>query len=115
MKPNTDPSLIWDEYQRAYTDVLSQCSFNYAPWYIIPANHKWFRNLAVSQILVDTLESLNMKYPVPQVDLSAIKVKYHAELVEEQGGASTLPAQLTQQVQTSENKEKKKGKKKKKG
>ncbi|OGN95578.1 MAG: polyphosphate kinase 2, partial [Chloroflexi bacterium RBG_13_50_21] len=63
----------WDDYQQAYMDALGKCSFNYAPWYVIPANHKWFRDLAVSQILVDTLETLNMKYPEPSVDLVSIK------------------------------------------
>jgi polyphosphate kinase 2 (PPK2 family) len=72
----------WDDYQQAYVDAISKCSFNYAPWYIIPANHKWFRNLAVSKILVDTMESWKMKYPEPSVDLTEIKLKYHAELVD---------------------------------
>jgi PPK2 family polyphosphate:nucleotide phosphotransferase len=102
----------WDDYQQAYVDAISKCSFNYAPWYVIPANHKWFRNLAVSQILVETMESWKMKYPEPSVDLAEIKQKYHAEVAEEMG---VSPAEPTVEVeQPKEKKGKKKGKKKKK-
>jgi PPK2 family polyphosphate:nucleotide phosphotransferase len=70
----------WDSYQQAYEDVLTRCSTDWAPWYIIPANHKWFRNLAVSQIVVETLESLGMKLPPARIDIESIRRKYHAEL-----------------------------------
>ena len=73
----------WQEYERAYEDAMSKCSTEYAPWYIIPSNHKWFRNLAISRILVDTLELLNMKFPPPSVNIAEIKKKYHAALDEE--------------------------------
>ena len=53
----------WDDYVTAYEAVLSRCSTEYAPWFIIPANHKWFRNLAISRILVETLEDFDMHYP----------------------------------------------------
>jgi PPK2 family polyphosphate:nucleotide phosphotransferase len=102
----------WDDYQQAYMDALSKCSFNYAPWYVIPGNHKWFRNLAVSQILVDTLEGLKMKYPEPSVDLAVIKQKYHAELAEESGVTGVEPT--PEEEQPKSKKGKKKGKKKKK-
>ena len=59
---------LWDEYQAAFDDVLSKTSTSWAPWYVIPANHKWFRNLAVSTILADTIESLKPAYP-PEPDL----------------------------------------------
>jgi PPK2 family polyphosphate:nucleotide phosphotransferase len=55
---------FWDDYQAAYEDAIGKCGTKYAPWYVIPANKKWFRNLAISQIIVDTLEDLNLKYPV---------------------------------------------------
>ena len=55
----------WDEYMRAYEDALSRCSTPWAPWYIIPANRKWYRNLVISQIIVDTLEKLDMRFPPP--------------------------------------------------
>jgi len=70
----------WKEYQKAYEDALSKCSTDYAPWYIIPSNHKWFRNLAVSQIIVESLGSLDMKLPPPTVDIQVIQKKYHATL-----------------------------------
>jgi polyphosphate kinase 2 (PPK2 family) len=76
----------WQEYERAYEDAISKCSTDYAPWYIIPANHKWFRNLVVSRILVNTLESFNMKFPPPIVNIAEIKKKYHAEIQEEKRG-----------------------------
>ena len=67
----------WDEYMGAYKDLLERCSTDEAPWYVIPANHKWFRNLAVSRILVDTLDELDPRYPKPSVDLEEIRRKYH--------------------------------------
>ncbi len=45
----------WDDYQEAYEDALSKCSTDYAPWYIVPANHKWYRNLAIAHVLVHTM------------------------------------------------------------
>jgi PPK2 family polyphosphate:nucleotide phosphotransferase len=73
----------WHDYQEAYQEAISKCSSNYAPWYIIPSNHKWFRNLAVSQILVDMLQSLKMKPPTPTVNIEEIKARYHAALEED--------------------------------
>lgn len=101
----------WDDYQRAYMDALSKCSFNYAPWYVIPANHKWFRDLAVSQILVETLEGLKMKYPQPTVDLESIKKLYHAEVAEELGFPVLNEPVI--EATPNEKKNKHKGKKKK--
>jgi PPK2 family polyphosphate:nucleotide phosphotransferase len=63
----------WDDYIDAYEDAISRCSTEYAPWYVIPANKKWFRNLAVSDIIVDTMERMKMRYPKPTVDLSKIQ------------------------------------------
>lgn len=63
----------WDDYTDAYEDALTQCSTKYAPWFIIPANHKWFRNLAVSKIIVETLDHMDPQFPAPQVDLAKMK------------------------------------------
>ena len=63
----------WDQYIEAYEDMLRKCSKHHAPWYVIPANNKWFRNLAVSQILCDTLESMDLKFPKASEDLKGIK------------------------------------------
>ncbi len=67
----------WDAYQQAYQDALSRCSTPWAPWFIIPANHKWYRNLAISKIVVETLEALHMSTPEPRVDIEVLKRKYH--------------------------------------
>jgi PPK2 family polyphosphate:nucleotide phosphotransferase len=69
---------LWDDYIAAYEDGLSRCSTDDAPWFIIPADHKWFRNLAVARVVVEYLEALNMKYPRPAVDLEHIRREYHA-------------------------------------
>jgi PPK2 family polyphosphate:nucleotide phosphotransferase len=63
----------WDQYIDAYEDMLHNCSTKWAPWYVIPANKKWFRNLAVSQIVRDVMEDMDLKYPKPVADLSGIK------------------------------------------
>ena len=63
----------WDDYIEAYNDVLKKCSTDRAPWYVIPANKKWFRNLAVAQVIVETLESMKLKFPKAAYDPSKIK------------------------------------------
>jgi len=63
----------WDAYIDAFEEVLTKCNSDYAPWYVIPANRKWFRNLAVAQILVETLEGMKLQYPKPVADLSKIQ------------------------------------------
>ena len=57
------PRARWDDYQKAFEDAIAETSTELAPWYIVPANRKWYRNLAVSEILVKTLEGLKMSYP----------------------------------------------------
>lgn len=63
----------WDEYIDAYEAALRKCSTDSAPWYVIPANRKWFRNLAVSQVLLDTMENMDLKLPPQVADLSKIE------------------------------------------
>jgi PPK2 family polyphosphate:nucleotide phosphotransferase len=53
----------WDQYQSAYQDAVAKCSTKEAPWYVIPSDHKWFRNFAVAEVIVRTLESFKMRYP----------------------------------------------------
>ena len=60
----------WDEYMEYYEEALSKCSTNWAPWYIIPSNLKWFRNWVVAQIIIETLDSMKLKYPEPKIDVS---------------------------------------------
>lgn len=73
----------WDAYTEAFEAALSKCSTKHAPWFIIPSNHKWFRNLAISRIVADTLESLHMKFPEPTANIDEIRRKYHAIVMEE--------------------------------
>jgi hypothetical protein len=61
----------------AYEEMFAKTSKKNSPWYIIPSNLKWFRNLAVSQILTATMEDLGMEMPQPTVDLARIREKYH--------------------------------------
>jgi PPK2 family polyphosphate:nucleotide phosphotransferase len=56
---------LWPRYQRAYERLLGRCSSGHAPWYVIPADRKWYRNFAVARTLVDALEELDCKYPPP--------------------------------------------------
>ena len=74
----------WDAYTEAFEDVFAETGTKHASWYIIPSNHKWFRNLAVSQIVAATLDDMGMKMPHPQVDLDAIRKQYH-QTAEEEG------------------------------
>ena len=59
----------WDKYMESY-EALSRCSIPWAPWYVIPANLKWFRNWAVAQIIVNTLDRMKLKFPEPKIDVS---------------------------------------------
>ena len=64
----------WDDYMRAFEVALSETSTETAPWYVIPADRKWYRNLVISKILVETLEGLGMSYPDPEEDLDGIVI-----------------------------------------
>jgi PPK2 family polyphosphate:nucleotide phosphotransferase len=64
----------WDDFQEAYEDALSKCSTKEAPWYVVPANHKWARNVCVAEILVKTLEDMDPQYPKVKWDPSKISV-----------------------------------------
>ncbi|MGB9475544.1 MAG: polyphosphate kinase 2 family protein [Candidatus Udaeobacter sp.] len=67
----------WGDYVKAFEDVLTKTSTEYAPWFIIPSNHKWFRDLAISQIIVGQMEEMDMKLPKPTVNLAEIRREYH--------------------------------------
>lgn len=78
---------LWPEYVEAYEDAIASTSTKHAPWYIVPANHKWFRNLAVAQIIADTMDEIGLKLPPTHVDIADIRRKYHmAELKQGNGG-----------------------------
>lgn len=64
----------WDDYIQAYESVLSRCNTPQAPWHIVPANRKWYRNLVVTQTIVNTLEAMNPQYPPPEEGLDTIVI-----------------------------------------
>lgn len=66
---------LWDSYVAAFEDMLERCSTDDAPWYVIPSNRKWFRNLAVAEILADTIDELKPRYPEPEEDLAGVTVE----------------------------------------
>ena len=65
---------FWSAYQQAYEEVLTRCNTSHGPWFVIPSNHKWFRNWAVSQVIVETLEGLKMKYPKSHFNAKHIRI-----------------------------------------
>jgi PPK2 family polyphosphate:nucleotide phosphotransferase len=74
-QPDFEERKYWDDYQAAYEDALAKCSTDWAPWFVIPADKKWFRNLAVSQIIVEALEDMGLKYPKASFDLSKVVIE----------------------------------------
>lgn len=73
-----DDRALWDDYMLAYEDLLNKTSTEWAPWYVIPSNNKWYRNLLIATIVRDTLVGMNMQYPVPPADLE----QYHQRVLE---------------------------------
>lgn len=69
-----DTRRRWNDYQLAYQDALARCSTPHAPWYIVPAERRWFRDLLVTQVLVETLAGLKMQYPVSTFDARKISI-----------------------------------------
>jgi PPK2 family polyphosphate:nucleotide phosphotransferase len=66
---------FWDDYVASYEDALTLCNTKVAPWFIIPANKKWFRNLAVSHIIAETMEQMNLKFPPPTIDIKKLNLR----------------------------------------
>ncbi len=64
----------WDDYQAAYEDVLRKCSTPHAPWYIVPSDHKWFRNWVLSDTIARTMKRMDLSYPPPPPELDKIKI-----------------------------------------
>ncbi len=88
-EPDYTEREYWDDYERAYNDVLAKCNTEQAPWFVIPSNHKWFRDVAVSEIIVATLESMSIQVPKPTVDIEEIRRKYHSALAESKHGKAS--------------------------
>ena len=70
-----DERKHWDAYTEAYEDALEKCSTEYAPWIVVPSDHKWFRNWVISDTIVRTLKALDMKYPPPAPGIEKLKVE----------------------------------------
>jgi PPK2 family polyphosphate:nucleotide phosphotransferase len=64
----------WDDYMAAYEDAISKCNTDYAPWYIVPANRKWYRNLVISQTIIETLEDMDLTFPPPEPGLDQVVI-----------------------------------------
>lgn len=65
----------WEDYQAAFEEMIARCSTPWAPWYVVPANYKWFRNYVVARAVVGALEEMNPQFPPAVVDVSKIKLK----------------------------------------
>jgi len=70
--PDFEERKHWDNYTEAYEEALARCSTEAAPWYVIPANRKWFRNYLVADLVVRALDNMRLKYPPPTVDISQV-------------------------------------------
>lgn len=66
---------LWDDYQRAYADALTRCSTPHAPWHVVPADRKWFRNLAVARAVADTLAAMGPQFPTAPAGLEEVVVE----------------------------------------
>lgn len=82
---------FWDDYQAAYQTALKKTSTASAPWYVIPADNKWYRNFAVASIVLETLEQMNPQLPKPKVDLDAIRKKFNLAVLQEANGSLQKP------------------------
>jgi PPK2 family polyphosphate:nucleotide phosphotransferase len=73
-----DERALWDDYQSAYSIAITRCSTDLAPWYVVPANDKDYRNWAISRLLVETLEQMNPQYPHPRLDVPRLVKRLQA-------------------------------------
>lgn len=76
---------LWWQYMEAYQEAISQTSTEYAPWHIVPANHNWYRNLVVAEVIVEALKKLDMHYPQAAEDLDQYKKELNEEVIEKKG------------------------------
>lgn len=64
----------WDDYMAAYEDTIAKCNTDYAPWHIVPSNHKWYRDLVVTQVIVEAMEKMGLAYPPPEPGLDKVVI-----------------------------------------
>jgi PPK2 family polyphosphate:nucleotide phosphotransferase len=74
-----DERRRWDDYQAAFADLLARCSTASAPWFVVPANHKWYRDVAVSEIVADALAAMNPRPPVVKLDVRRLRARLARE------------------------------------
>ena len=65
---------FWDDYQAAFEDALTNCSTEHAPWYVVPANKKWYRNLVVARTIADTLAAIDPQFPPAEKGLDLVEI-----------------------------------------
>jgi len=65
---------FWDDYQAAFEDAINECSTEHAPWHVVPANKKWYRNLVVARTIADTLEAMDPRFPPAEDGLESVKI-----------------------------------------
>ncbi len=73
-KADLQERKLWQEYMKAYEDMLNKTSTTFSPWYVIPSNHKWFRDLLIARIVVESLEKMQMHYPKLPKELRSVKI-----------------------------------------
>ena len=86
---------LWQDYIAAFEDAMERTSTKHAPWFVIPSNHKWFRNLAISEIVADTMDDMGLKLPPTQVDIAEIRRKYHAAAAQQKRQDDKSPGTLS--------------------
>ena len=101
----------WDDYAKAFEIALTRCSTRHAPWFIIPSDNKWYRNLAIAKIIADTLEGMHLQLPAPTVDIDDIRKRYHAEVAHARGVAAKAEKKHKSDKKKRDEKDKKKDRK----
>ena len=72
---DVDERALWADYQAAYEDAIARCSTDIAPWFVVPADHKWYRNWAIATIVDETLSEMNPRYPDPALDVERLRAR----------------------------------------
>jgi PPK2 family polyphosphate:nucleotide phosphotransferase len=70
---------FWNDYITAYSDAIGRCSTNVAPWYVVPADNKWYRNWAVARLLIETLKDMDPQYPQPKLPIKKLKARIKSQ------------------------------------
>jgi PPK2 family polyphosphate:nucleotide phosphotransferase len=88
----------WDEFMDAYGEAIGRCSIDAAPWYVVPANAKWFRNWAIGRMLIETLEEMNPGYPDPVLDVKTITARLNGRARRPTAPEPGVPRELVPEV-----------------